>query len=256
MDPTTIKTAVKTGSELYTLANELGLIGKLKAYFRDKNHIVVLGSTGCGKSQFIQSLSEVVTAPIHNTDRTEYNTASKLDFSGASLINFVDTPGQIGHQSRRMDAVKEGITRADGIINVVSYGFHEYDTGSKSALNATGTADATFLENHRKLEIEQLAEWSGILSSGTKDPWLITLVTKADLWWDKRDEVRGYYTSGDYAKALGPASTMNPSVCLYSSVRHLFYGEAPVSGYFDDKQRWRLHESFFRVLLEALGKTT
>jgi hypothetical protein len=102
------------------------------------------------------------------------------------------------------------------------------------------------------VEIEALREWNQLLSAGVLDPWLITVVTKADLWWEQHTAVKGYYESGPYHAALSTAQSMRPSVCFYSSIRHLFYGKAPVSGYFDDEERLRLRANFFRVLFEAI----
>ena len=50
----------------------------------------------------------------------------------------------------------------------------------------------------------KLSEWVGLLGDRETAGWLITVVTKSDLWWEQRATVREYYESGAYHEALGP----------------------------------------------------
>ena len=46
-----------------------------------------------------------------------------------------------------------------------------------------------YLKNRQKEEIRQLREWVNILGAeGGSAKWLITLVTKSDLWWQPKAE--------------------------------------------------------------------
>ncbi len=245
----------KTAVDIYKLAKELGWIDKLKTFWKKKKRIIVLGSTGAGKTQFIDSMQQLIPQLILNTQRTAFPLDRVLSLAG-ELFEITDTPGQSSHRSRRMDAIRDAMKDADGVINVVSYGYHEWDVSADEAITKQGTAKLQFLKDHREIETTAAAEWADLLSSGLKNPWLITLVSKADLWWDQRDDVKRHYESGSYHKGLGPAQDMNPTVCLYSSIRHRFFDRAPLSGTFDDAERLRLRADFFRVLFEAIGKTS
>ena len=247
--------AAAAAVDIYKLAKELGWIDRLKTMFRKKRRIVVLGSTGAGKTQFIRSLSKQIPDLILNTDRTKFNIAQTLDLANQLLLVIDDTPGQAGHNVERSKAVREAMLRGHGVINVVSYGYHEWDIAADQALTKADEPRQNFLQSQRQVEIDQLAEWNGLLSAGVENPWLITVATKADLWWEQRTPVREHYESGPYFAGLGPAQAMRPAVCLYSSIYHRFYGTAPVSGYFDDAERLHLRANFFRVLFEAVGKT-
>jgi hypothetical protein len=254
-EPTTsvVVGGAKTAVDIYKLAKELGWIDKLRTFWKKKRRLVVLGSTGAGKTEFIDSLKKLIPDLIHNTERTAFPKKTTLGLAADVIIEVEDTPGQRGHSSRRLQSIRNAMKQGDGVINVVSYGYHEYDISSSEALTKSGEVKEAFLKQHRLIEIEQLREWNQLLSAGLKKPWLITLVSKADLWWDDRHAVKEHYETGEYFQALGDAQQMNPTVCLYSSIRHKFFSTAPVSGFFDDDERLRLRADFFRVLFEALG---
>jgi hypothetical protein len=243
----------KVAVDIYKLAKELGWLDKLRTFWKKKKRIVVLGSTGVGKTEFIESLKKLIPDLIANTARTEFSKKTTLALTEGIIIEVEDTPGQRGHESRRRRSIQDAVRRADGVINVVAYGYHEYDIASSQALTKAGEAKETFLRAHRQIEIEQVQEWNRTLSFGVKNPWLITLVSKGDLWWEERQTVKQHYSEGGYFKSLGAAEAMNPTVCLYSSIRHKFFSTAPVSGFFDDDERLRLRADFFRVLFEAFG---
>jgi hypothetical protein len=140
-----------------------------------------------------------------------------------------------------------------GIINVVSYGFHEARVGKEHAI-ADGSVHAEFLEQQQKQEIDALGEWTELLGDSSVAGWLMTVVTKADLWWNRRDEVMSHYAQGSYAQALGSARGLRPVVIEYCSVFQKFYGEVPMSGEFQDSDRARVKGHLLRELLAAVGK--
>lgn len=53
--------------------------------------------------------------------------------------------------------------------------------------------------------------------------WVLTVATKADLWWPERDRVEHYYSEGSYAEALGAFKSVH-TVQPYCSVIEPFYG--------------------------------
>ncbi|MBN2209175.1 MAG: hypothetical protein JW759_07755 [Candidatus Coatesbacteria bacterium] len=86
-------------------------------------------------------------------------------------------------KAKRMDAIKDALGKGvSGIINVVSYGYHEYDVDMGAAFNSDGSVNADFLEAHRSAEKRALREWTAMLGDRKTTGWLITIVNKADLW--------------------------------------------------------------------------
>ncbi len=98
-----------------------------------------------------------------------------------------------------------------------------------------------------------LNEWTPFLGGLDSVGWLITVVTKADLWWKRRDEVLPHYQTGPYFRALGEAQSLKPVVLEYCSVFQKFYGQGAMSGDFQDSDRIRAKAQMIRSLLAAIG---
>lgn len=244
----------KVAIEAFDLARKRGWFDKLIAACRKKHKILLLGSTGRGKTNLLKSLTEVVPQAIHHLNRTEFGQKHHIQISDQPFI-FVDTPGQVHHAPRRLEAIRETMAQGiSGIINVVSYGYHEYRRGIKEVFNDDGTVRESYLQGHRQVEIDAVKEWSALLGDRTTAGWLITVVTKADLWWDRKDEVMDHYLVGEYFHGLGDAQNLNPAVIHYCSVFHRFYGVGQLSGMFDESDRTMVRGHLLRTLLEAIGK--
>ena len=53
---------------------------------------------------------------------------------------------------------------------------------------------------NRKFEIRQLKEWIDDINPQTKLRWILTLINKADVWYEEEDEVMNYYKNGEYSQ--------------------------------------------------------
>ncbi len=237
------------------IAYEKGWLKRIRDLFRKSHRILVLGATGTGKTQMIESFNEHMPDAIHYMDRTVGIRSHRVDNIGEAF-KIIDTPGEEERsKAKRMDAIKEALRKGvSGIIDVVSYGYHEYDVDIGAAFNLDGSVNADFLEAHRAAEGRALREWTAILGDRKTTGWLITVVNKADLWWDRKDEVLEHYKSGTYSKSLGDARSLGPIVLPYCSVCHRFFGEGRLSGAFDDSDRNMLRSHMLQSLLEVVGK--
>lgn len=240
--------------ELVQLAHKQGWFDRLISALKTKHRVLVLGSTGTGKTILLDSLTEAVPRAIDLMTRTEFVDERAVRIEKAPFI-FVDTPGQIGHESRRrreiLKAIKTGI---DGVVNVVSYGYHESRVYDSDEALEKGKASTQFLERQRQEEVRQLSEWTSLLGGRETTGWLITVVTKADLWWNHRKEVMKFYESGPYFQALGPAKALHPVVLEYCSIFQKFYGRSPMSGDFQDEDRVRSRAHLLREILTAIAR--
>jgi energy-coupling factor transporter ATP-binding protein EcfA2 len=219
---------------------------------RSATEVLVVGPSGAGKSSFLSSLKGDVSI-IRRDLRTDKvrKVAGKLK---ASHFQFWDTPGEVEHEPKREVAYKElGRLKTIGIINVVSYGFHEGTAERAKAIDNGGAADA-YLESRRAVEIAQLREWvDRFVGSGGSAKWLMTVVTKADLWWQDGDDqpVIDYYRNGDYRVALGQRISTTPHIVLpHSSHAQKFYQTVPVSGHYTEEHRQRDRAQLIAHLLE------
>jgi energy-coupling factor transporter ATP-binding protein EcfA2 len=240
--------------ELINKAHKQGWLDRLITALRKKHRVVVLGSTGVGKTNFLTSLTEAIPVAVDIMNRTEIAKKHRVKIQKYPFI-FVDTPGQERHKSRRLKAIRESLAGGiSGVVNVVSYGYHEYRIGSRDAVDNNGKVSEEFLSAHRKIEMAALEEWMPILGGPEAAGWVITVVTKADLWWNRRDEVLEYYRTGAYYDALGSAKSLHPVVLEYSSVFQKYFGKAPMSGDFGDADRLRAKAHLIEELLAAVGK--
>jgi energy-coupling factor transporter ATP-binding protein EcfA2 len=240
--------------ELVELAHKQGWFGKLLTALKTKHRVLVLGSTGSGKTLFLDSLSESIPKAIDLLSRTEFIEDRSLQIEKRPFI-FIDTPGQVGHESlRKREILKAMKTGVAGVINVVSYGYHESRVYDASETLSKGKADGSFLQRQRDEEIRQLSEWTELLGGHETTGWLITVVTKADLWWDRRKEVMSHYEVGPYFQALGSAQRLTPVVLEYCSVFQKFYEKSPMSGNFQDGDRVRARAHLLRGVLAAVAR--
>jgi len=172
-----------------------------------------------------------------------------MKFPKAKIV-FVDTPGQQLHESRRDQAVREALKSPHlGLINTVAYGYHEHSTGIGEAFDRKGNVSRTYLENRRKLEIEEMLRWNTLLGSSSSTAWFVTVINKADLWWGNRRNVVEHYKKGQYYRRMGSLRELKPIVVEYCSVIHKFYGIGKVSGAFDVELRETINAAFVKSLL-------
>lgn len=87
---------------------------------------------------------------------------------------------------------------------MVAYGLHSFaERGYKeTTYYQAGMTKSQFLrsylDNRRERELEIIRGLKHRLLDAKKKIWMITLVTKQDLWWQDRVDVRDFYTQGEY----------------------------------------------------------
>ncbi len=242
----------KTAADVWQLSEKLELRKRLKDFFKKKPHIVVLGSTGTGKTNLLRSLanSAGLVLPIHSSTRTEASRTQSVRINDSPFV-VVDTPGQVFHQPDRLATVREAMARGKvRIINVVSDGYHEYlDHANEAVRNKQPVKE--FLQRHRQQEIESMKEWVPIVGDRNTASWVMTVITKADLWWPEQGRVVAEYTTGEYGRVMREVDAGLPhAVAPFCSVIHRFYGTARLPGVFDDSDRAVINTHFLEQLVE------
>jgi hypothetical protein len=169
-----------------------------------------------------------------------------------------DTPGQLLDEAKRKQAIMRAVRGGfEGIINVACFGFHEAaEAGNrKSAAYEKGPhlAKGDYLQARRKVEIELLSEWAPLVDE-VAVKWVLTVVTKADLWWpDTNDHIKDHYENGPYAAVLDDVTDVH-SVVPFCSVIEPFYGTR-TGGRFGDRERVALRGHLLDTLLQLSGVT-
>lgn len=242
---------VSAGYELIKIAKREGWFQWARDSIRKKHRVILMGSTGVGKSQFIRSLQDPISKPLNHLERTEFAHSTRIDLDGL-LFQLIDVPGPRESSVRRMQAFRDAMSLGlCGIINVVCYGYHEYGADRANVISGAKVRQ-DYLKEHRERELKLIAEWAPLAPR-----WVLTLANKADIWWDQKDAVSSYYTSGIYAervRTLAPGA--HHLICPYSAVNTLFYGEISNSGKFDDNKRSSLRNNALRLMRESTAQVS
>jgi energy-coupling factor transporter ATP-binding protein EcfA2 len=247
------------GREVYTILREVGAIERVKDWIgrRTAQEVLVLGASGAGKSSFLK----LMTGENPNIARIERTTKSR-PVTGKienSFFRLMDTPGQpdeVYRNERKKTILEAARENRLGIINVVAHGYHEETVVASEAVNDR-KARKSYLESRRQLEIDLLSEWTETLcGEGGAAAWMITVVTKADLWWVAGDDqpALAHYQTGSYFVDLGSARRIPHDVRPYSSQNQLFYNNVPMSGFYTDEQRLADHNRLIAKMLENASR--
>jgi len=182
-------------------------VGMLKKRLLDGYlKIGVFGAGGTGKT----SLGYFVTGEWDKIDvlYQESPTDEKVDI-GKNIMGVIwIAPGQLD----RIDSFWHKMFReivsgkVRNVINVVSYGFHSVaftlENYQQHKLYENGDSKEQFLQKflhkNREHEIRLMKELSHRIKDAQEPVKMITLVTKQDLWWKEREQVKGFYTNGGY----------------------------------------------------------
>jgi len=250
---TEIAVAIEAGAALWRASEDLKLTEKIRDALKKKEHLIVLGASGTGKTNLIISLNSAagLIDAEWRMNRTGATARKSVRIDGKPF-QVIDTPGEDLHESDRLRAVREVAARPlVRIINVVSYGYHEYDVDPFQVIGSNGLPHPSFLQNRREEEMKALHQWIPFLGDRSITKWVLTAVTKADLWWHEKDRVLDYYRNGNYNKAMkGTDPQLYHSVLPYCSVGHKFYNVTPLDGTFDDSDRVRTNLHFLKQLVD------
>jgi energy-coupling factor transporter ATP-binding protein EcfA2 len=249
---TEIAVAIEVSAALWRASEDLKIAEKLRDIFRKKEVLIVLGASGSGKTNLIVSLNSAagLVDPIWRMNRTTATVRHKVRIKGQPF-QVIDTPGQALHESDRLSSVRQVAAQPMvRVVNVVSYGYHEYDTDASNAVRPDGQPRAEFLDKHRNEEVRALKQWLPILGDRNTTKWVMTAVAKADLWWHDQESVLRHYKDGEYNQMIRASdSRLHHVVLPYCSVAHKFYNATPLDGSFDDSDRMKTNIHFLQQLV-------
>lgn len=131
--------------------------------------------------------------------------------SGDPGVEIVVPAGQVYRQS--ISEVRADLVagRYSGVILVAAFGHHnEGGLGFNSHALYQGNKER-FLEAFRAAKLAEERKVIDLLRPALEDApgklWLLTVVTKQDLWWDRRQDKSSAYLSGGWAETLKGVST-------------------------------------------------
>lgn len=215
--------------------------------------VLVLGESGSGKSQF---LSTIQSKRNYIQERTKISDKIKMLLPNGRTVEFVDVPG---HQSLKMERDKytNDISRGkfQGIINVVCFGYQSSsEVKTEDVFQSDGVVKESYLKDNRARELKQLEEWLSKVDNKSNLKWVLTLVNKADIWWENSKEIVDYYELAEYndkVKELSRVSTI--AAVPYCSVITPFC-DRPMKLIFGEKEKNVLHRYLCNQLTCLTGE--
>jgi energy-coupling factor transporter ATP-binding protein EcfA2 len=184
------------------------LLGRIVRRLRDRKlNIVICGAAGTGKSTLGKLLSgsfgrEDILRPYQISIRDE-----ELKLNSKISSSIVVLPGQSTFWDEALRKIANN--QVSLIINVVSAGYHsisQVDYQNFPSYQPGATAQEfidVYRQEKQKLESNLLEKLMPHLSlAGNSKIVMMTLVTKQDLWWKSRHQIRDHYQLGTYNDSI------------------------------------------------------
>lgn len=173
------------------------------------NPIAVTGEAGAGKSVLYDALTQSIRTGDGDSSRspdiekhaTVLRSGSRRTRAAVTVI-----PGQLSSQRERaLHDTMRGAASPQGIVHVVCWGHNRiWQRGAQrdvhDALTADGVVDQEAVRGwHLRKEAADFRLLVDAIIDGqlaTRLRWLVVVVSKTDLYWDRLDEARDHYIPG------------------------------------------------------------
>ena len=187
------------------------LYSKITAWFKNPTArgVLIIGPGGVGKTtlgQFLSGQEDKAASGsyVESVSTEEFKLANDV------AVQIMIPPGQAHRRKatwdQRLQEVAEGKFR--GVILIHAYGHHAlgdisyenhklYDP--EKGLDGFVT---DYLRDCLKSEEQIMKLVCDAVKNCAAPIWVLTLVTKQDLWWDDHENVSKYYTEGKYGKVV------------------------------------------------------
>jgi len=177
--------------------------------YRIKNgtlRIVTFGPGGVGKSTLGKILSGALDIRKATPKYEESSDIEKFDLNNDISGELIVGPGQERRSTGTWHELYRKLShgKSRGVLNVVSYGYHSFaEIGYKELKQYQSNLSKKqvieqYLEDSRQEELRIIKEIAPRIKDAKENIWMITLVTKQDLWWNERKKVHDFYAKGPY----------------------------------------------------------
>jgi energy-coupling factor transporter ATP-binding protein EcfA2 len=177
--------------------------------------VLVFGAGGVGKSTVGKLLARKLNDEELLRGYVESFAVERFGLGGTVTGRVLVAPGQRRREhawDEMLGMIASG--KVNGVVNVTAYGYHSLEGLASYKEHRAFAAGMTrqqflrlFLEFGREEEIKQLERLVPALVRSPEKLWFLTLVTKQDLWWDKRTEVKAHYETGRYNELITQVQT-------------------------------------------------
>jgi len=172
--------------------------------------LLIIGPGGVGKSTAARILSGNYDPLLDMPG--EYDESLKIEHYSLKddpAVGLVVPPGQKHRRDPTWNDIESSLSAGEyhGIILVCSYGYHSLGLISYKHHHLYAGDDQAFLRSYldasRAEEVNVLQRLSPHIKASDRKCWLVTLVTKQDLWWNDNQQVERHYREGPYADQIG-----------------------------------------------------
>lgn len=219
--------------------------------------ILIVGCGGAGKTTLLQLMCSgpdfLFNVP---TDYVESISVETIDWPHGPGTELVALPGQRHRFDRDFAEYAPRIEAGEfrGVICVSSFGYHAVGQVRKDELRdyrpkmSRSALLTEFTTVQREAELRLLRALAGSMSRVRKPVWMLSLVTKEDLWFKSTKSVREHYEEGEHrqiineiAKHRAPEEFRHELAYVSLLIRNLETGKGDllantVSGYDQKKQ--------------------
>jgi hypothetical protein len=208
---------VETVSALSTGISVIDVSKKLfptfeRVFKRLKNgdlKIAIFGAGGTGKT----TLGQLLAGSYELSDLPTYRESIRMEqykLDSNTVGSIVVAPGQERREDTWDDLLRSLASgKVKLIIHVVAWGHHSFGALSytQHKLYQPGmSADdfvAVYTAERRQRELDVLRKLEPHLAiANQKKTVMITIVSKQDLWWNQRNEVKDHYANGEYEQII------------------------------------------------------
>jgi GTPase Era involved in 16S rRNA processing len=220
--------------------------------FRKPIHVLIVGESGSGKTQFLSTIQGEDNFP---EKRTMFSHDSTLELPNGRRVIFCDTPGHQSMKPERDRSINDiNRKKYNGIVNIVCYGYQSTEGLKESDVFQGDSIKESFLKENRERELKQIQEWLPRIDKNCQVDWVLTIINKADIWWEQKEQVVDYYAEGSsYEHELQQISRLTKAAIIpYCSLISPFMGR-PRPSIFGDKIKYALHVNLCKQLGELIG---
>jgi len=197
------------------------MLGALTAWLfppsAQSSSVLIIGSGGVGKSTTAKTLAGKYEWSLELPGKYEESISLEhFHLNDDKDVELVVAPGQIHRRDATWSDLEAALAngRFRGIILIGAYGYHALggEVSYKEHRLYKGDDNRFLLDflADRRLEEQRVLErlLPHLRVANRNKLWMINLVTKQDLWWDRHSEVVRHYREGSYGQAIS-AVTQN-----------------------------------------------